>query len=189
MHFGRFIDSHVFLDRHRHCHYPHSHRRRRIKAAATVRQFSANGDSHRAKNLRLTDEQPRIHYGSWRCGSLRGVTFEMFHLRLPHWQDGGCFMGGRSLKSQSGGLTVIYFHHKHLVSESFWVTVTDAVFLAEVWWRVGRTGERTEASPHISAVFFSSCKLPKTVTVTFLLLFGHGKLLCGTFLCIKDPFS
>ena len=31
---------------------------------------------------------------------------------------------------------------------------------------------------------FSSYKLPKTVTVTMLLLFGHVELLCGTFLCI-----
>ena len=35
--------------------------------------------------------------------------------------DGGCFLGESSLKSQSGGLivTVIYFHHKHSVSSSF----------------------------------------------------------------------
>ena len=31
---------------------------------------------------------------------------------------------------------------------------------------------------------FSSYKLPKTVTVTTLLLFGPVTLLCGTFLCI-----
>ena len=33
--------------------------------------------------------------------------------------------------------------------------------------------------------FFSSYKLPKTVTVTALLLFGHVTLICGTFLFIK----
>ena len=40
---------------------PHSHRRRRIKAAATVRQFSTDSDSHRVKQLHLMDEQPLIH--------------------------------------------------------------------------------------------------------------------------------
>ena len=56
-------------------------------------------------------------------------------------------------------------------------------FQAEMWQRVSRTGGRTDASPHISAVFFSSYKMPKTVTT--LLLLGHVMLLCGTFLCIK----
>ena len=51
--------------------------------------------------------------------------------------------------------------------------------------RVGRTGGRTEASPPISAVFFSSYTLSKAVTVTTSLLFGHVTLLCITFLCIK----
>ena len=36
----------------------------------------------------------------------------------------------------------------------------------------------------IAAVFFSSYKLPKTVRVTMLLLFGPVELLCGTFLFI-----
>ena len=37
---------------------------------------------------------------------------------LPHSRHGGCFPGESSLKSRSRGLTVtvIYFHHKHLVS-------------------------------------------------------------------------
>ena len=48
--------------------------------------------------------------------------------------------------------------------------------------RVGRTGGRTDASPCTAVVFFSLNKLPKTVTVTTLLLFGHVTLLCGTFL-------
>ena len=43
---------------------------------------------------------------------------------------------------------------------------------------------RTDASPRITVVYFSSYKLPKTVTVTMLLLFGHVTLLCGTFLFI-----
>ena len=51
--------------------------------------------------------------------------------------------------------------------------------------RVDRMDWRTNASPRISEVFFSSYKLPKTVTVTTLLLFGHVMLLCGKFLCIK----
>ena len=33
--------------------------------------------------------------------------------------------------------------------------------------------------------FFASYKLPKTITVTTLLLFDHVTLLCGTFLFIK----
>ena len=49
----------------------------------------------------------------------------------------------------------------------------------------GRTGRRTDASPHTAVVVFSSYKLPKTVTVTTLLLFGHVTLLCRKFLCIK----
>ena len=54
---------------------------------------------------------------------------------------------------------------------------------------VGRTGirtdRRTDTSPHTSAVFSSSYKLPKTLTVSTLLLFGHVTLLCGTYLFIK----
>ena len=56
-----------------------------------------------------------------------------------------------------------------------------------MWWRVGRT----DTPPRITAVFFSSNKLPKTPLVT-LLLFGHVTLLCGTYFCIcwvKDLFS
>ena len=63
--------------------------------------------------------------------------------------------------------------------------VTNAVFRAEMLQRVGRTDRRTDASPHISVVFFSSYKMPKTVTVTTLLLFGHVTLLCGTFVFIE----
>ena len=51
--------------------------------------------------------------------------------------------------------------------------------------RVGRTGRLTDTSPRTAVDFFSSYKLPKTVTVTMLLLFGHVTLLCGTFLFIK----
>ena len=61
--------------------------------------------------------------------------------------------------SRSGGLTVsvffCFFQHKHLVGKSF-LLVKDAVCQAETRGRVGRTGERTDASPRISAVFFSS---------------------------------
>ena len=63
---------------------------------------------------------------------------------LPHSQDGCCSLGKSSLKSRSAGLTaaVIYFHHKHSVSWSF-LLVTDTVYRAEMWQRVGRTGRRT----------------------------------------------
>ena len=59
------------------------------------------------------------------------------------------------------------------------VPVTDTVYRAEIWWGVGRTGGRKD----IQLRYFSL--LPKTVTVTTLLLFGSVTLLCGTFLCIK----
>ena len=62
--------------------------------------------------------------------------------------------------------------------------MTDAVFRAEMLQRVGRTGRRTDAAPHTAVGFFFPHKLPKTVTVSTLLLFGHVTLLCGTFLCI-----
>ena len=42
----------------------------------------------------------------------------------------------------------------------------------------------TDTSPYTIAVFFSSYKLPKTLTVTMLLLFGPVSLLCETFLFI-----
>ena len=68
---------------------------------------------------------------------------------------------------------MIYFHHKHR-----------CCFQVEMWRRFGRTDRRTDrrtdTPPPISAVFF----LPKTVTVTMLLLFGHVALLCGKFLFI-----
>ena len=49
--------------------------------------------------------------------------------------------------------------------------MTDAVFWAEK--RVGRTGGRTDASPRTTALFYLLFhKLPKTVTVFTLLLFG-----------------
>ena len=47
-------------------------------------------------------------------------------------------------------------------------------------------GGRTDASPHIYAVFFSSYKLSKTVTFTTLLLFGHVTLLWRTFLYLVE---
>ena len=53
-------------------------------------------------------------------------------------------------------------------------------FRAEMWWRVcrtgSRTGGRTGASPCITLVLFTSYKLPKTVTVSTLCLFGHVAL-------------
>ena len=42
----------------------------------------------------------------------------------------------------------------------------------------------TDTSPRITAVFFSSRKVLKTLPVTMLLLFGPVTLLCGTFLFI-----
>ena len=99
-----------------------------------------------------------------------------------HSRGGRLFGGESSLKSRSGGLTITGWHS---VSWSF-LLVTDP-FLgggAEMWWRVGRTGRRTDTSPCTAAVFFPSYKLPKTVTVTTVLLFGQAVLLCGTFLSI-----
>ena len=78
--------------------------------------------------------------------------------------------------------------YNHMDAGSF-LLVTDAVFQAEMWQIVGRTGGRTGASPLISAVFFSSYKLPKTVTVNTLLLFGPVMLLCGKFLFIKLSYQ
>ena len=72
---------------------------------------------------------------------------------------------------------------KHLVSSSF-LPVTDAVFWAEMWQRVGWTDMMTDTSPHITAVFFSSYKMPKTLPVTMWLLFGPVTLLFGTFVFI-----
>ena len=46
--------------------------------------------------------------------------------------------------------------------------------------------EASPPSPRTTVVFFhSSYKLPKTLTVTTLLLFGHVTLLCGKLLFIK----
>ena len=83
--------------------------------------------------------------------------------------EGWCFLGESTLKSLSWGLTitVILFSRQTLV-----------FFQAEMWRRVGRTGRRTDTSPRITVVFFSSYMLPKTVTVTtFLTLFGPVMLL------------
>ena len=120
-------------------------------------------------------------YTSWwwhsRCSSVSPLS-----IWLPHLRDGCCFLGESSLKSRSGGLTiaVIYFPSQTLSELKFFAS-DRRCFSAEMWGGVGRT----EASPRISAVLFSSYKLPKTVTVTTLLLFGQVTLLCGTFLCIK----
>ena len=85
---------------------------------------------------------------------------------------------------------------KQLVSSSI-LPGTDAIFQAEMCQRVGRTDRitdrmidrMTDTSSCITAVFFSSYKLPKTVTVTMLWLlfysyFGPVTLLCGTFLFV-----
>ena len=50
--------------------------------------------------------------------------------------------------------------------------MTDAVFRAEMWRRVGRT----DAALPTTAAFLPHIKLPTTVTVTTLLLFGHVTL-------------
>ena len=63
-------------------------------------------------------------------------------------------------------VAVIYFHHKHSLFAS-----------------VGQAGGQTLL--HVQLWYlFSSYKLPKTVAVTTLLLFGPVTLLCATFLCI-----
>ena len=64
------------------------------------------------------------------------------------------------------------------------LSLMDKSSLVQMDKRVSRRGGKTDASPRISAVFFSSYKLSKTVRVTALLLSGHVTLLCGTFLCI-----
>ena len=48
-----------------------------------------------------------------------------------------------------------------------------------------RTDRRMDASPRTAVVFFSSYKLPKTVPVTTLPLFGHVTLLCGKCIYFK----
>ena len=83
-------------------------------------------------------------------------------LTLFTCRDGGCFLGENS---RSGGH---FCQHKQFVSWIF-LPATDAVFWAEIRLRIGRTGRRTDASPH-TVVFFSSYWL--TATVTTLHLFG-----------------
>ena len=76
---------------------------------------------------------------------------------------------------------------KHMVSKSV-LLVTDTVFRAEMWRRIGRT----ETSLRITVVLFCSYKLQKTLPVTMLLLCGHATLLCETFFLfcwVKDLFS
>ena len=48
---------------------------------------------------------------------------------------------------------------------------------------VGQAGGQTLLHVQLRYSFYSH-KLPKTVTVSTLLLFGPVALLCGTFLCI-----
>ena len=114
-----------------------------------------------------------LHPSTTRCLSYLLLVWSITHYKNYPYK--ASFPGEHSLMSQSRGLTVvvIYFHHKHSVNKSF-LLVTDAVFWAEMWQRVGRTGGG-----------FSSYKLQKTVTVTTLLLFGHVTLLCGKFLFIE----
>ena len=87
-------------------------------------------------------------------------------------EGGCCFLWESSLKSRSGGLTiaVIYFQQKDSVS---FIAGDRCCFSGRnVSVRVGGTGRRTDASPVTAVVLFSSYKLPKTVTVTTLFLFG-----------------
>ena len=102
---------------------------------------------------------------------------------LPHWQGRQPFSGGKFTSLGQEGCWSRWFI---LITNTLWVKVLNAiaVFQAEMWWRVGRTGGGTDSSPRIAAVFFSSYKWPKTVTVSTLLLFGPVMLLCGKFLCI-----
>ena len=136
------------------------------------------------KKKKLEPEWPDQNLVAGSEGEMIAIS-KLDAVRLTHG-DGGCFLGESSLKFCFRVLTiaVIYFHHEHLVSKSF-LPVTDAVFQAEMWRIVDRTGGRTDASPLISVVFFSLYNLPKTVTITMLLLFGHVTLLCGKFLFIK----
>ena len=85
---------------------------------------------------------------------------------------------------REGWLSDFFFFNTNTWWVKSFLPVTDTVFREEMWWRLGRTGGRTDPSPCITAVFFSSYKVPKTVTVTTLLLFGHVTLLYGIFIFI-----
>ena len=88
--------------------------------------------------------------------------------------EGGCFLGKSSLKFGLGGLPVaVIFFKTVTITTQKWKEAT-----------LGELDRRTDTSPFIIVVFFSSHKLPKTLTVTTLLLFGHVTLLCVTFLFI-----
>ena len=74
---------------------------------------------------------------------------------LPHWQGRRLFSGGK-FPEVSGGKAdgrgdLI---SSQTLSELKFLPVTNAVFWAEMWGRVGRTGSRTDAYPHTAAVFF-----------------------------------
>ena len=97
-----------------------------------------------------------------------------------------------SLKSRTGGLVVAAILFKYSNYNNTIVKETNTwrvkVFFFFAWdrccfsgrnvMRVGRTDRmtdrNTEAFPHITAV----CKLPKTLPVTTLLLFGRVMFLC-----------
>ena len=82
---------------------PHSHRRRRKKAGAEVRQFSTAGDSHRVNQVRRKDKPLWIHPESLKRhkGTHHDDDVGMFSrcfpgvppsIWLPHG-DGSCFLG------------------------------------------------------------------------------------------------
>ena len=147
---------------------------RRIKATAVVRQFSTDGDSHRARQLCLcrwtavnSHRKPALWLlkRAWRYASWwRRQCFIMVFSWCPSDKLTPSLLGQTlgELKSFAGDRCCFSGRR-----------------------RVGRMGGRTDTSPHTSVVFFSSYKMPKTVTVTTLLLFGHVTSLCGKFLCIK----
>ena len=84
--------------------------------------------------------------------------------------EGGCFLGESSLKFRSGREWPLkwffqdsdYNNTEVKETNTWWVKSfslgTDAVFQAEMWWKVGgtdrRTDRRTDTSPRITAVFF-----------------------------------
>ena len=86
-------------------------------------------------------------------------------------------------KCQSGQLTVteIYISTHSL-------PVTDVVYQAEMWFRVGRTDRgtdrRTDASPRTAVVFVFLISAAKDSYRYYVTSFGPVTLLCGTFLFI-----
>ena len=129
--------------------WPHSHRRRHRKATAAVRTersisaITTNRHQFTQKAAAVPKEAWQWRHDDFNDDDDSRCSPVLCQSDTLSRGDGGCFLGESSLMSRSGGLTiaVIYF-----------ITNTRA----EMWRRVKSTDRRTGASPHISAVFFSS---------------------------------